>query len=361
MLDIEGHILDVNESYCNMIGYSKQELLAMSISDISAGNSKEEVRDIINTVVSTGALRFEDRHRRKDGRLVEVDVSIQYKSPDGGRLVSFVRDNSIRKGIEEALKASEEKYRLLVDNNHDIIYTMSPEGIFLYVSPAWTNILGHPIEEVVGEPFQRFVHPDDVPKCREWLRNVMETGLHQEGIAYRVKHKDGSWRWHTSSAVPLHGLDGRITGFEGTARDITDRKNAEDKIKTLLAEKELLLKEVHHRIKNNMSTISSLLSLQAQTLTEPSAVNALEEAGQRVRSIGILYETLYRTENFNDLSAKDYLQSLFDEFNRKLPQKQIGEDGNIYPGFYIEFEAPSAARYHHQRASDQYNEACFRR
>ena len=126
------------------------------------------------------------------------------------------------------VKEEEARFRLLVENSHDIIYTLTPEGIFTFVSPAWTTLLGHPVNLVNGHAFQPFVHPDDLPQCMAWLQKVMETGQRQSGIEYRVRHLDGSWCWHTSSAVPLKDGSGRIVGFEGIASDIAERKRFEE-------------------------------------------------------------------------------------------------------------------------------------
>jgi two-component sensor histidine kinase/CheY-like chemotaxis protein len=104
---------------------------------------------------------------------------------------------------------------------------------------------------------------------------------------------------------------------------ITERKLAEEKIKTLLAEKELILKEVHHRIKNNMSAIAGLMSLQASALNDTAAVAALEDARSRVLSMMVLYDKLYCTDNFDNLSFGEYLSSLVDEIIENFPNKEI--------------------------------------
>ncbi len=140
-------------------------------------------------------------------------------------------DITARKEAEKALHDSEEKFRQLVENSHDIIYTLTSDGIFTFVSPAWTALLGHPLNQVVGQSFVPFVHPDDVPACAEWLKKVIETGERQEGVEYRVCHLDGTWCWHTSSAVPLRNESGTVIGFEGTARDITESKHVEEALR----------------------------------------------------------------------------------------------------------------------------------
>ncbi len=119
-------------------------------------------------------------------------------------------------------------YQLLVENSHDIIYILGADGVFTFVSPAWTTLLGHPVNEVIGQSFQPLVHPDDVPVCMAWLQKVVQTGQRQEGVEYRVRHINGEWRWHTSSATPLKDENDIITGFYGIARDISAQKQAEE-------------------------------------------------------------------------------------------------------------------------------------
>jgi PAS domain S-box-containing protein len=133
-----------------------------------------------------------------------------------------------KKESDKELINSEEKYRTLVENTYDIIYTLNPEGYFTYVSPSWQMLLGHHIEDVVGKSFVPFVHPQDVYSCKLFLEKVIETGQKQAGVEYRVKHIDGTWRWHTTSASPIVNKTGEVIGFNGIARDITESKQARD-------------------------------------------------------------------------------------------------------------------------------------
>ena len=128
------------------------------------------------------------------------------------------------------LHESEEKFRRLIESSYNIIYTMTPDGTFTFVSPAWTALLGHQLDQVVGRSFQQFVHPDDIPGCLAWLKKVIATGERQEGVEYRVRHAGGDWKWHTSSAVPLKDEAGSVIGIEGTARDISVRKRDAEQI-----------------------------------------------------------------------------------------------------------------------------------
>jgi PAS domain S-box-containing protein len=129
--------------------------------------------------------------------------------------------------------ARESQYRHLVENMQEILYTLNGEGVFSFVSPSWRRLLGHPEDAVIGQSFRPFVHPDDLAHCDDILREVLTTGERRERVEYRVRHADGTWRWHSSNVIPLKDETGAICGVEGIAEDITDRKEAELNYATL--------------------------------------------------------------------------------------------------------------------------------
>jgi len=143
------------------------------------------------------------------------------------RIQELELSDSQGKQMDQRLRESEEKFRILVENANDIVFSLTPEGVFTYVSPTWTRMLGHDISEVENHSFQPFVHPEDLPGCLEFLERAMKTGEKQAGIEYRVLHKDGSWRWHTTNASPIHDASGKVVAGIGISRDITVRKKAE--------------------------------------------------------------------------------------------------------------------------------------
>jgi PAS domain S-box-containing protein len=128
----------------------------------------------------------------------------------------------------QLLRESEEKYRLLVENSYDIIYTLNTEGIFTFVSPALTELLGLPPNQLIGQSFQQIVHVDDIPICLDFLHKVLNTEQRLDGVEYRVKHINGEWRWHKTNAVPFKDETGKVISFHGISRDITEGKRAEE-------------------------------------------------------------------------------------------------------------------------------------
>jgi len=231
----KGDIEYVNPKFIELTGYTRDEVLGQNPRVLKSGDkSPEAYREMWETITAGNDWHGEFHNKKKNGEPYWESASISPIRDSTGRITHFLavkEDITARKRAEEALRESEEKYRLLIDHSHDIIYTLTPEGVFIFVSPAWTTLLGHPVSQVAGQPFQTFVHPDDLPGCMVFLRSVIESGQRQEGVAYRVRHIDGSWHWHTSSAVPLWDKTGRIIGFEGTARDITRRKQAEEALR----------------------------------------------------------------------------------------------------------------------------------
>jgi PAS domain S-box-containing protein len=225
----KGQFLRVNSAGSNISGYSTDELLTMSIPDLLHLNSSEAVKKYSHQLADTGQASGEFLCRKKDGSLKHWSIDTVKLTPT--RFIGFVMDVTERKQAAEALRISEEKYRLLIDNSHDIIYMLDKEGIFTFVSPAWTTLLGHPLNQVTGQSFQKFVHPDDLEGCLNFMKSVFISGQRQEGVEYRVMDINGEWRWHTSSAVPLKDNNGEIAGFYGIARNITERKQAEEALR----------------------------------------------------------------------------------------------------------------------------------
>lgn len=213
----------------------------------------------------------------------------------------------VRRKAELALQESEERFRNLVENANDIIYSLTADGVFTYVSPNWTSILGHDISEVLGKPFVPFVHPDDVAGCFAFLQKTLESGEKQSGIEYRVKHKNGTWRWHTTSASPFKDKDGNILYFIGIAHDITERKKTLDDLED--AYRNLRQTQAQLVQSEKMASLGMLVAGIAHEINTPvGAVNSMHNT--LVRAIDKLKQLIHQ-EYFDPAKDKDKLTTAF--------------------------------------------------
>ncbi len=228
LLDTQGRLQDVNEAYCRLTGYSREQLLAMRISDVEAAESPEDVQRHIAQIMATGSDRFETRHRCADGRTVELEVSANYTPGDGGRLFAFFRDITERKRAEEALRASELKFRAVVEQSITGIYVIQ-DGRFVLVNPQVAHILGYTQDELLaGLPVIETVVESDRALVAENIRRRLAEETQSLHYSFRARRKDGA-----EIHLEVHGtrLDwGGRPAIMGTVLDVTERRRAEERI-----------------------------------------------------------------------------------------------------------------------------------
>jgi len=187
------------------------------------------------------SLIYENEYRVlcKDGtyKWVLARGKVVTWSEDGKplRFIGIHNDLTNRREMESALRSSEEGYKYLVENTGDIIYTLNDDNMFTYVSPTWKKFLGYDASEVVGQPFTDFVHEEDIEVCLKYKKDLLKGKLVSNTVEYRVKHKNGSIKWHSSSGSLIQ-KNGSLS-YIGVARDITERKRMEEQI---IIEKERL-------------------------------------------------------------------------------------------------------------------------
>jgi PAS domain S-box-containing protein len=189
------------------------------------------------------------------------------------------------------------------------LFTCDRGGQCTYMNRRGQEILGCTDTEALGEGWTRCVHPDDRDRViSEWLC-AAQAGL-QHYTEYRVQLPQGELRWVYIRTAPALTAQGEFVGHTGTIEDVTKQKLAEDQIKASLSEKEVLLKEIHHRVKNNLQIISSLIYLQAQRIEDPEARQIFEDSQSRISSMALVHDSLYRSQNFARVHLSDYIQTL---------------------------------------------------
>ena len=230
--DTQGRILEVNETYCRMSGYSEQELLTMNIEDIEAVHSAEMIAANIRRFAELGPSRFESVHRRKDGSLFDLEISAQHQPIAGGQSVVFVRDITERKRAERALRRSEaylaEAQRLTHMGTWADDGTMQP----VYWSEEVFRMFGLDPQQGVptrDQPLQR-VHPEDLDGFMQAFHRAIHEKVDSD-FEFRTVLPDGTVKYCHALAHPVLNANGELVEILGTTADITERKKAEEALR----------------------------------------------------------------------------------------------------------------------------------
>jgi PAS domain S-box-containing protein len=239
----------------------------------------------------------------------------------------------------DELRKSEVKYHSVAEFTYDMETWRAPGGKFIYISPSCKRITGYSVAEYLANP--GLALSTVLPEDRELLAaHYAQEGPDDQGedrhVDFRFVTKDGKVRWMSHYCTEVVGEDGRSLGRRASNRDITDRKLDEERIEALLREKELLLHEVHHRIKNNMNSMASLLSLQSNMVRDKAAVDALNDARSRLLAMGVLYEKLYRSENPREMPVQAYILPLVEEIVQNFPARASVDIKSDFGDFTLE-------------------------
>lgn len=230
--------------------------------------------------------------------------------------ITTVRNLQNISSINKRLNNTQRKFRNVLDNSRDIIYQMELDtGQYVYMSPSVSDILGYTVEEML-EKGQEFVieimHPEDQKRMEDELAEYNKDDLKNhfsKDSEFRIKTSEGKYIWISNKRALLYNKQGEPSEIVGSVRDITDRKKYEEELDRSLQEKEILLQEIHHRVKNNLAIIISLLELQKDELDEDMR-DAFQESQARIQSIALVHEKLYQTETLSNIALAGYIREL---------------------------------------------------
>jgi len=223
-------------------------------------------------------------------------------------MISTVTDVTEKFRAEKKLKENERRFKALVQDGSDLIAILNLSGEFTYVSPTSTMLLGIEPENAIGKKMIDFVHEDDQKMIKDIMKNLPRR---RRFIIKQVRFKSGesSFKWLEASVTNLlHELS--VSGFVINAHDITERIHHQNEIKKALAEKEVLLSEIHHRVKNNLAVISGMMQLQLYDESNPAVQEKLNDGMLRIQTMANIHELLYSTKSFAKLSFRDIIEKL---------------------------------------------------
>jgi PAS domain S-box-containing protein len=309
--------LKVNKAFERHTGLSPEFLQGKTIRAIYPDNQANEVIDLYAGVISTGIPLQKEIYFEPTGHWYDLNI-FPMQNDEFTVVVQNITETrkaleALRKA-EESLKASREMLLTLINSTPDAIFFKDMEGRYLFVNEAKVKQLGLKSEdEMIGKTVHDFFPKEQADIFTEKEKLSIESGSAPQYWEDKIEIPGRDTVWHYNIKVPFRDKAGMPIGLISISRDITKEKNFEENIKGLLAEKELLLKETHHRVKNNMNIIQGLLTLQAEFGANPAVREKLLDVAVRVRNMTILYDKLYRSETFRELGIKDFLPPLIDE------------------------------------------------
>lgn len=349
----DGRYFRVNRAMCRITGYDEAALLATTYQAITHPDDLD-----VDTAQADRMLRgeidyyeLEKRYVRPDGGHVWVMLSVSLVHDDVGAPLYFVcqvQDITERKRAEDALRASElavqvelaarheseRRFRAIFDHALQLTGLLSPDGSVLEVNETALAFGGFPRARAIGEKLWR------APWWPEALVPAVKDAVARAAAGELVRFEAEIVGAGERKAIidfslkPLRDAEGVVVMLIPEGRDVTDIKRAEQRLEASLGEKEILLKEIHHRVKNNMQVVSSLLQLQSRYTRDPEALAMFRESQDRIRSMALIHEKLYKTRDLARVDFADYLHTLGEMMSRSY--------GGTRAGVRIEIDADPA-------------------
>lgn len=326
--DIKGNLLEGNKAAEEMVGYKKEELIGKNFSDLKILPKDQLLKAL--KLLAKNALGFptgpdEFILTRKDGKHITTEIATYPVRIKGQKQVlGIARDITERKKAEKTLQESEEKYRNLTTLLPQMVVELDKNSNITFANHAVFELTGYTKEDFDKhlKPSQ-LVIPEDQKRVNENLSRIM-SGEEVGGNEYTALRKDG-----VEFPVVVYCSriirDNKLVGIRVIILDYTELKEAKDQIQKALEEKEMLLKEIHHRVKNNLMIISSLLNLQSNYIKDKASQDIFKESQNRARTMALIHERLYQSTDLKRIDFGDYIRTLSNELFRTY----VADSGHI--------------------------------
>jgi PAS domain S-box-containing protein len=316
IVDTEGKILDANETYCRMTGYTRAELLTLHVKDVDAVETPGATKARMQRIIANKGEIFETRHRRKDGSVFDIVASVSFMERNGGRFICFCRDITVKKKAEQALLESEKRYHDMFDLNSAAMFIVNPQsGRIVDANAAASRYYGYSRKE-----FSRILITDiNTADPLVTMKNMAHAVDNQGGVfTFRHRKKNGEIRNVFVFSTPVMVNGERL--LYSVLQDVTEQRKAEQALVQANAKLNLLSGITRHDINNQLTALQAYLSLIGNTPPDTPKNKYLEKAEQAAERISAFIEFTREYESIG-IQAPVWLdcRTLIDTAIRQAP------------------------------------------
>ncbi|HSR08464.1 MAG TPA: PAS domain S-box protein [Bryobacteraceae bacterium] len=325
----EGKIIDWNPQAAKLTGYIKDEVVGSFLPELDLKWDAAAVAGMLSAARQQGYGEADLAFYNRTGHEVFTKTNVFPVTGVAAQeaYMWVIRDLTWRKNAERELQEANDRFEIFAQNSRSAFWITSLDGgTTLYMSPAIEAIIGRRIDRfpINTEYWIEMIHPDD----RE--RVLANRRTYAAGVPvlqkYRIILPGGRIRWIQSHAFPVKNSRGEVYRLAGLLEDITEHEETVAKMHAAVADREVLLKEMYHRVKNNLQIISSLMRLQEKAANGADASTILQESRHRVETIALLHDLLSQSENFSHIPFQFYAKRLIANLIGTRPNIQFTVD-----------------------------------
>jgi PAS domain S-box-containing protein len=314
---VDGRNLEVNQRLCEMLGYAREELCQITVDQLRVPGDlsrlpkgQEFIRGGFERIID------EQRYKRKDGTEIFVNLTITLVKDEQHQPLHFVyvyEDLTPKRNAEEQIRLQAAKLNSIIENSNHMIWNVNRKHeltIFNRNHAVWLKRAYNVIPYIGMNMFSDEMISTD--KYNKWWLEKIRMSFEGKPQQFETSftEKNGHTTWSEVYINPIFNEQGKAIEVSCIAHDVTEKKETEEQVRQSLKEKEVLLKEVHHRVKNNLQVISSILNLQSAYVRDENTLEILLESQNRIKSMAFVHESLYQTKDFSNISFSEYVENI---------------------------------------------------
>ncbi len=318
--DIKGKIIEISPSIEKYFQISPKELVGNHVDKLYF--NPEDRKKLLNVLQEKGEVSdYEITLKNSKNRLIYISANVHFIFDSKNRPIGIegaLRDITERKKAEDELKLSQIRLENAMDLADLANWELDAYNRMFIFNDKFYSMLGTTADNEGGYSMsieyyvKKYVHPEDAQFIAEGMKKSLDIREPTFGtdFQHRIIRRDGKTRYLAIHIRVIPATESQSARVYGAVQDITEHKIIEEKLKESLEEKEMLLKEIHHRVKNNLMVISSLLNLQSQYIKDKEALDIFKESQNRAKSMALIHERLYRSTDLKKIDFGDYIHTL---------------------------------------------------